>query len=70
LPQTRVAGGPPLGTYDPENVTRPKEQRARFLTETDCNHLRDIMWLRRARGNFGQADVSLGPDAAAKAQAS
>jgi hypothetical protein len=53
--------------YDPENVTRPKEQRARFLTETDCNHLRDIMWLKRARGNFGQADVSLGPDAASVA---
>jgi hypothetical protein len=53
--------------YDPENVTRPKEQRARFLTETDCNHLRDIMWLKRARGNFGQADLSLGPDAASLA---
>jgi len=53
--------------YDPENVTRPKEQRARFLTETDCNHLRDIMWLKRARGNFGQADISLGPDAASLA---
>src|SRR6516225_360113 len=50
-------------SYDPENVTRPKEQRARFLTETDCNHLRDIMWLKRSRGNFGQ-DISLGPDAA------
>jgi hypothetical protein len=49
--------------YDPENVTRPKEQRARFLTETDCNHLRDLVWLKRARGNFGQ-DISLGPDAA------
>ena len=53
--------------YDPENVTRPKEQRARFLTETDCNHLRDLMWLKRARGNFGQADISLGPDAASVA---
>ena len=31
--------------YDPENVMRPKEQRARFLTEVDCNHLRDVMWL-------------------------
>jgi hypothetical protein len=53
--------------YDPENVTRPKEQRARFLTEADCNHLRDIMWLKRARGNFGQSDISLGPDAASLA---
>src|SRR4029077_12267636 len=32
-----------------------------------CNHLRDIMWLKRARGNFGQADISLGPDAASVA---
>jgi hypothetical protein len=53
--------------YDPENVARPKEQRARFLTETDCNHLRDIMWLKRARGNLVQADISLGPDAASVA---
>ena len=52
--------------YDPENVTRPKEQRARFLTETDCNYLRDILWLKRARGNFGQ-DISLGPDVASTA---
>ena len=49
--------------YDPENVMRPKEQRARFLTEVDCDHLRDVMWLKRARGNFGQSDISLGPDA-------
>jgi hypothetical protein len=39
-------------------------QRARFLTEADYNHLRDLMWLKRARGNFGRSDISLGPDAA------
>ncbi len=49
--------------YDPENVTRPKEQRARFLTEADCNHLSDLLWAKRTRGNFGQSDISLGPDA-------
>jgi hypothetical protein len=47
--------------YDPENVTRPKEQRARFLTETDCNHLRDIMWLKRAAWQFWSSGHFTGP---------
>jgi superfamily II DNA or RNA helicase len=50
--------------YDPENATRSQEQRARFLTEADCGHLRDLMWLKRARSNFGGSDIPLGPDAA------
>jgi superfamily II DNA or RNA helicase len=49
--------------YDPDNVARPKEQRARFLTEIDHALLRDLAWLKRESASFSESDVALGTDA-------
>jgi superfamily II DNA or RNA helicase len=49
--------------YDPENITRPKEQRARFLTDTDFKLLRDLLWIKRANERIGESDIDLAGDA-------
>ena len=48
--------------FDIGNALRPKEQRARFLTEDDVAILRDLLWLQRTRTLV--ADVPLESDAA------
>ena len=49
--------------YDPELVTRPKEQIARFLTPEDVDLLRDLIWLKRADDVYTyEYDIVLTPD--------
>src|SRR5258705_4930501 len=50
--------------YDPNNVSRPKEQRPRFLREEDLAILRDLAWLERTSPLANGLDVPLGPDVA------
>ena len=51
--------------YDPENVTRTKDQLARYLTDIDIAVLRDLIWLKRADYSHGY-DVPLGADTASR----
>jgi superfamily II DNA or RNA helicase len=50
--------------YDPNNASRPKEQRPRFLTDDHLAILSDLAWLERTSRFANGADVPLGPDAA------
>ncbi len=50
--------------YNPENILRTKEQRARFLTEADLEMLRGLLWLMRMGTAPGSQDIVLGSDAA------
>jgi superfamily II DNA or RNA helicase len=47
-------------------VTRPREQRPRFLTEADLAILRDLTWLKRTNQLPSSIDVVLGPDGASR----
>jgi superfamily II DNA or RNA helicase len=52
--------------YNPENILRTKEQRPRFLTETDLETLRGLLWLMRMGAVPGGQDIVLGSDAASR----
>jgi superfamily II DNA or RNA helicase len=51
-----------LRYYDPENVNRPREQRARYLLPVDEAVLRDLVWLRRSATSYSDSDIRLGAD--------
>ena len=60
--RARMARSSDIKPYDPENVTRPKEQRARFLQPVDELLLNDLLWLRRTGYVHTQNDIRLGHD--------
>ena len=52
--------------YNPENILRPKEQRPRFLTETDVETLRGLLWLMRMGATPVSQDIVLDSDVASR----
>jgi superfamily II DNA or RNA helicase len=50
--------------YNPENITRTRDQRPRFVTEADVEMLRGVLWLMRMSTGPGSQDIVLGSDAA------
>jgi len=48
--------------YDPGNAARPREQWARFVTDTDHALLRGLAWRKRESENIDRPDIAFGTD--------